>query len=273
MTIAFAVLGGVLAILIAIAAALLTHHTPASTNASAGDILLQGTAELVAFALATWVIGGIALHLSPSELRIRVPVSVGLRGFGQGLALGAVPAAAALLLGVVAGHAFWSPDAGGLGAYVGTVLSSLAVLAPAALGEEVIFRLLPLVLLTLAFGRRGAIAGLAVVFGLAHAGNPGVTPLGLWNIALAGVLLGFAFFAPGGIWTAFGVHLGWNGMLGALDAPVSGIPFRIPMLDYHPGGPAWLTGGSFGPEGGLLATFAIAGAIGIAARWAGKEPG
>jgi hypothetical protein len=52
---------------------------------------------------------------------------------------------------------------------------------------------------------------------------------------------------------------------------VSGVPFDIPFLDYTAGTPVWLTGGAFGPEGGLAATLALALAIPIAARWAGKD--
>jgi len=112
---------------------------------------------------------------------------------------------------------------------------------------------------------------LAVAFAFAHLNNPNVTALGLGNIALAGVLLGLAFYAPGGLWTATGVHLGWNALLACLDTPVSGLPFRIPMLDYRAGGPAWLTGGGFGPEGGLAATVAMTLGIVLARRWAGKD--
>ena len=93
-----------------------------------------------------------------------------------------------------------------------------------------------------------------VIFALFHGLNPGITPLGLGNIALAGIFLGVAFYAPGGLWTAFGAHLGWNATLAALDAPVSGLPFSIPLIDYRAGDPVWLSGGHFGPEGGLLAT-------------------
>jgi hypothetical protein len=90
------------------------------------------------------------------------------------------------------------------------------------------------------------------------------------NIALAGIFLGVAFYAPGGIWTAFGAHLGWNTTLAALDAPVSGLPFNIPFLDYEPGHPVWLSGGRFGPEGGLMAMVAITLALLVALRWARK---
>ena len=64
------------------------------------------------------------------------------------------------------------------------------------------------------------------------------------------------------MWTAFGAHLGWNATLAALAAPVSGLPFDIPYIDYRMGGPAWLTGGAFGPEGGLLATAVARGGRG-----------
>jgi hypothetical protein len=80
------------------------------------------------------------------------------------------------------------------------------------------------------------------------------------------------FYAPGGIWTAFAAHLGWNAALAALDAPVSGMPFRIPLFDYHAGQPFWISGGPFGPEGGVLATLALVIALLIARRWTREEP-
>jgi len=57
-------------------------------------------------------------------------------------------------------------------------------------------------------------------------------------------------------------------VLACLDTPVSGVPFDIPLLDYRAGGPVWLTGGAFGPEGGLGATIALTLAIYVTARWA-----
>jgi membrane protease YdiL (CAAX protease family) len=51
---------------------------------------------------------------------------------------------------------------------------------------------------------------MSLIFGLAHGLNPEVTPLAIGNVALAGVFLSLAFYAPGGIWTAWGAHLGWN---------------------------------------------------------------
>ena len=118
------------------------------------------------------------------------------------------------------------------------------VLAPAALSEEVMFRGLPLVSWLAPSGRgTRSCWSRAGVRADPRALNPGVTPLGLGNIALAGIFLGVAFYAPGGIWTAFGAHSGWNATLAALDAPVSGLPFDIPLARLSaPASPAWLTG-------------------------------
>ena len=101
---------------------------------------------------------------------------------------------------------------------------------------------MPLVALAWVMGRGGAITAVAIPFALAHLLNPNLTALGVGNIALAGIFLGVMFYAPGGIWTATGAHLGWNGILACLDTPVSGLPFDLPLLDYRSGGPAWLTG-------------------------------
>jgi membrane protease YdiL (CAAX protease family) len=230
-----------------------------------GPVLLQSVVMLLSTALFTWLIGIRVLRLSPHDLRYREPH--GGPGFGLGMIAGAVAAGTGLAIAALVGGAGWSRDTGTAADYAGTVGTTFVVLAPAALAEEALFRGVPIVALARAFGRGTAIVLVAVAFALVHLANPNVTALAIGNIALAGVFLGLAFYAPGGIWTAWGAHLGWNGMLAALDAPVSGVPFRIPFIDYDPGAPTWLTGGAFGPEGGLASTLAVL----VARRWAGKD--
>ncbi len=234
-----------------------------------GPLLLQGVAMVLSAALFTWLIGVRVHGLTLADLRYRV--GRGRAGFGLGAFAGGLAAAVGLAIGALVGGAEWSRDAGTAGDYAGTVATTLLLLAPAALAEEVLFRGVPLLLLAAAFGRGTAVVLIAVAFALVHLQNPNVTALGIGNIALAGIFLGLAFYAPGGIWTAWGAHLGWNATLAALDTPVSGVPFRIPFIDYDPGDPAWLTGGAFGPEGGLASTLALTLAVLIARRWAGKD--
>lgn len=243
----------------------LTHPGPAQA-------IVAGSSQLLSFAFATWLVGFRILRLRRSQLRWVQP-RVGLPGLGAGLVVGAAAAAGALLAAVLVADSHWIRDTGGFGDYVTQVAKNSLVLAPAALSEELMFRGVPLVLLAAVAGRGTALVLVAgLVFALFHILNPGITPLGMGNIALAGIFLGVAFYAPGGLWTAFGAHLGWNAMLAALDAPVSGLPFSIPYIDYRAGEPVWLSGGHFGPEGGLLATLSITAALLFMIRRVRRDP-
>ncbi|HEX9755528.1 MAG TPA: CPBP family intramembrane glutamic endopeptidase [Gemmatimonadales bacterium] len=231
---------------------------------------LQTASLLTAYGFATWLFGFRLAGLDPVALRWRPAAP---RRFARGLLIGAIPASIAMLVAVPVAGATWLEDGGSVGEWTGSVAGLVALLAPAAAVEELIFRGVPLVLLAGAFGRATAVVAMAIVFGVAHLVNPDITGLALGNIALAGVLLGTVFYLPGGIWTAIGAHIGWNLTLAALAAPVSGLPLPVAGIDYLPGGPAWLSGGGFGPEGGLLATAALGAATMMAGRRVEKSEG
>jgi membrane protease YdiL (CAAX protease family) len=273
--VAFYVLGFLLVTLLLIPfAGRLTHGASAqelAAHPTALFELVQGVALLASFGLATWVVGVRALGLDRTALRWRAHLSP-LRGLSVGLVFGILPAAVVMLLGVVTAGAGWLRDGGSLADWLVQSGKTLLILAPAALSEELMFRGLPMVLAARAIGRSRAVVLLSVLFAVAHIRNPEVTAAALGNIALAGIWLSLAFFSRGGIWTAFGAHLGWNATLAALAAPVSGLPFDIPYIDYRMGRPVWLTGGAFGPEGGLLATLALTVAVVVVAQWVRKEP-
>ncbi len=259
--------------LVLIGATVFSGSVPAALDwlrrPSPPQMVLQTLVALGAALGVTWLLGVKLVGVTWTELRYREPHAG--RGFGVGLSLGLLAACVALALGVAAGGAGWMREAGSAGDYLAQLGKTVGILAPAALAEEVMFRGLPLVLLATALGRGPAVIVMAIVFAAMHLLNPDVSALGLANIAVAGVFLAAAFYAPGGIWTALGAHLGWNAALAAADAPVSGLPFRIPLIDYSAGGPAWLTGGQFGPEGGLTATVAISLATLALIRWAGRK--
>ena len=220
------------------------------------QIGLTAMAQVVGFGIATWAIGIQAMKLSWTDLRYR-GVGNGGKGFAVGLGIGAVPALAAMAIAAPAGHAGWALDGGTFVQWLSAVGGLAVLLLPAAFSEELLFRGVGYVALSKEFGRLGPALVLSALFGAAHLGNPNVTDLAVANVALAGVFLSAAFWLPGGMWAATGVHLGWNITLAAFGAPVSGIPFTLPMLDYATGGPQWLTGGNFGPEGGVIATLII----------------
>ena len=232
-------------------------------------LLIQSVAGIAVYGILTWVVGRRALRLSFAELGF-APARSGVPGFFRGFGLALGLAALAQAAGLVA-HSEWRLDGGTLGSYAARVLGLTALLLPPAFMEELAFRGAAIGGMARGAGRVGAIAVTAIVFSLAHRNNPGVTPIGFGNIALAGVFLGLTFFTRGGLWTATGAHLGWNLALAGLAAPVSGNAFEIPWIDFEPGTPAWLTGGNFGPEGGLLATGALVLGVLVVSRWRHSE--
>jgi membrane protease YdiL (CAAX protease family) len=232
----------------------------AGGGTSASGLVTGVVYGLIGFGFATWLVGFRILKFSWADLRWS-PSSTIARGFGVGLLLGAVPAAIAILVAIPTAGAALVSDVTTPGSYLAQVGMTFLILLPAALLEEVMFRGVGQVVLANAFGRYVAIIVLSVLFSLAHIANDHTTALGLVNIGLAGIFLGLVFYIPGGIWAAWGAHFGWNATLAAFDAPVSGLPFPIPAINYLPGQPDWLTGGAFGPEGGALATFVLLGAI------------
>ena len=256
--------------LFALLAPILLGPTRRPGEMEPGALLLQTLCGFAGFSVATALVGFKALRLGWRDLRWS-PTTGAAGGFARGLAIGAAAASGTILLSLVVGHAGFVREQGSLAGYLAGLGASLLLLAPAALLEEVVFRGVGQVALARSIGRRWAVIVLSALFALAHTLNPNATALGMLNVGLAGVLLGFVFYMPGGIWAAWGAHVGWNGALTAFDAPVSGMPFRIPLFDYQAGGPDWLTGGGFGPEGGILASGAIVVAITMARRWAGKE--
>lgn len=177
-------------------------------------------------------------------------------GLGTLIALGAVGAVA------LAGGVTWAPEGGTPTGWLLAGLSALLFLLLPAAAEEVLLRGYPLQALAEVWGVERALVVTSVAFALAHLGNPGITPLAVLNIAIAGVWLGVIWIRTGSLWWATGAHLGWNwGGAYVADLPVSGLElFDAPYYEASTMGPAWLGGGPFGPEGSLLTSLALAGA-------------
>ena len=122
-------------------------------------------------------------------------------------------------------------------------------------------------------GPRGAVllawVASSVFFGALHAGNPSATPQSTFNIVLAGLMLGFGYVLSGELAIPIGLHITWNLFQGAIYGfPVSGLgPFDATLLVTEEGGPDLWTGGSFGPEGGLLIPAIMLLGMSLIALW------
>jgi membrane protease YdiL (CAAX protease family) len=133
-----------------------------------------------------------------------------------------------------------------------------AMLAPAALTEELTFRGYALTLLQRAWGSPVAIAVTSIAFGFVHLLNPGVTLQSVAMVALAGVFLAIVRLAFDSLWSAWLAHFAYNFVqLAVFHTAVSGLALPQPGYRAVATGPAWLTGGAWGPEAGVAAAFGM----------------
>jgi uncharacterized protein len=148
----------------------------------------------------------------------------------------------------------------GLTGVARSMIGSAGLLMVAALAEEALFR--GYGLQTLARARLASTGVLltCALFGFVHLSNPNAVPgFTMLNTALAGIWLGVAYLRTRSLWFPLGVHWGWNWALGwFFGLPISGAKFvSHPLIEASDTGPFWLTGGSYGLEGGVAGTIAM----------------
>lgn len=204
-------------------------------------------------------------------------------GFGIGAGLIAALAAVTLLVG-------WASVAGTFARVPGTnvgsafpisgappfwegLLAMAFLMLAVGITEEVAFRgyLIPNLEAGFAFVSRryatpAAVVASSLPFALGHIPNPNATVVSTVTTFLAGVWLATAYVVTGRLGLPIGLHVGWNATMGVgAGLPVSGLVFPAALVNLEPTGPAHVTGGSYGPEGGLLGLAAVV--LGLVFVW------
>lgn len=192
-----------------------------------------------------------------------------LKDLAAGIVIGGLAVVIAVLFALVfgdIGFRFNSTAAGT--AILSSALVSLAVFAAGAAFEEAFAR--GYIFQTFVRSNLAWLALLltSVIFASGHIGNPSSGTFSFVNTFLAGIWLGLAYLKTRTLWLAFGLHLAWNFVLGSVfGIEVSGLTqlAEVPLLQEIDGGPAWVTGGEYGLEGGFACTFALI--VSTAAVW------
>ncbi len=220
-----------------------------------GLILLTASVLLGTFVMTRFInrkpFGAIGLFFHPAAPR----------EFGMGCLLGFLMMSGVFIVELTLGYVglTWrgvSPDTG-----LALLGASLALFALSAFFEEILFRGYFFQTLIQAATFVPATLVMAVLFALAHGRNPEAGLFGLINVGLAGVWLSIAYMKTRSLWLPLGLHLAWNfSQTTIFSFPTSGVSFEGRQLFLlTQSGPAWLTGGRFGPEGGVLATLSLIG--------------
>lgn len=180
-----------------------------------------------------------------------------LIGFAVGFAALAVTVGVAAAAG---GLRFSFSESGTILPMARSLIGLSALLFVAALAEEAMFRGYPLQTFTRARLPWVGVLVTLVFFGYVHLSNPNVTPgMTFTNTALAGLWLAVGYLRTRSLWFPLGLHWSWNWALGwFFGLPVSGMVVTShPLLKGNDLGPIWLTGGSYGVEGGVACTVVL----------------
>lgn len=230
---------------------------------------LRRTGILVFAVLAYWVYARAVEKRPATELRAG-PGSIALGGLSGGLLIGF----AMLLLfaaGVYAVTAVPGPQAGLWG------VAGLIVVA--ATLEKIVFRCILFRILEGAVGTLPALWLQSGVFAVLHIANANgeADSAAVVVTMVSGVVIGAAwtmvFVISRNLWVTAAHHAAWNLMIVLVGLPLSGLEHwrGVALLHSAYRGPAWLTGGLFGPEDSLVTILLVAASLVAMIAWAGRR--
>ena len=210
---------------------------------------------LTSVVLATWIMLRRVDKLSWREVGLdRVAASPPTVVRGAALGGLTIGVASLALLGThmlridPAAHGSWWGEAG----------HSTIFFLPAAFFEEMFIRGYVFTVLRRAAGWKFALTSTSIVFGLMHAANPNPDAEAILAVIVAGFFLGAILLVTRSLYATGAAHFAWNWVMsGGLHMAVSGVPSHDPDYRVVDSGPDWLTGGHWGPEGGLAAVVAM----------------
>lgn len=127
-------------------------------------------------------------------------------------------------------------------------------------------------------GRFGAVVlatlSSSLVFAGLHAANPAAGLASTTGIFLAGIMLAAGYVLTGELAIPIGIHVTWNLFQGTVFGfPVSGWRQRVTLVAIEQRGPSLFTGGSFGPEAGLVGIGATVVGLVLIAVWVRRRRG
>ena len=152
-----------------------------------------------------------------------------------------------------------------------------ALILIAALLEELVYRALVLRALERVLGTAAALPLQALLFALPHLENLSHgtgydVAASLASCVALGLVWGALYVLSRNLWVPVAHHAAWNFTILLSGVPLSGLDDwrALAPLESRYAGPAWLTGGQFGPEASLLviatSTIAVAWLLRVAKR-------
>jgi membrane protease YdiL (CAAX protease family) len=255
-----AIAGVLLAVMVIVLGSLIgmiTHPQPGFNRTPSGLLLSEASLAVAVFGAAA-VMARMekrsfgSYGLPPSELFGRY--------FWQGVAWGLAEISA--VISVI--RAFHGYSFGSIALRTGAIVKYAVlwgiIFLIVGLAEEFLFRGYTQFTLASGIGFWPAAVLLSIAFGVLHLFNKGEGPVGALSVVVIGLFFGLTLWRTGSLWFAVGMHASFDfGETFFYSVPNSGFVAEEHLSNATLHGPAWLTGGSIGPEGSVFsfATMAL----------------
>lgn len=228
-------------------------------ESAVGDI--SEALVLICVLLATWVMARIERR-SWFDYGLRDRAAP--RHFLSGACVGLVSLTLMLAAMRAAQDFYFGPQAMHGSALAAAAALSFVGFLLVAMLEETLFRGYAFYTLIDGVGFWPAAVVISIVFAAAHVTNPGEAKVGIAAVFAFGMMLAFSIWRTGTLLWGIGFHLLWDyAETFIYGVPDSGFVSPQHLLSAKLTGPAWITGGSVGPEGSwfiflVLALIALA---------------
>ena len=140
---------------------------------------------------------------------------------------------------------------------LGVFMFNLLMWFPQGASEEIMFRGFMISSFSKRFKPAVGIIVSSIMFSAFHSLNSGYTPLASVNLILIAVLFALIYMLTGDIWMTSAMHTAWNltqGNIYGLQVSGNDAANSIVTAIYDSNAASLITGGDFGPEGGLATT-------------------
>lgn len=228
-------------------------------ESAVGDI--SEALVLICVLLATWVMARIERR---SWFDYGLRDRSASRHFLSGACVGLVSLTLMLAAMRAAQDFYFGPQAMHGSALAAAAALSFVGFLLVAMLEETLFRGYAFYTLIDGVGFWPAAVVMSIVFAAAHVTNPGEAKVGIAAVFAFGMMLAFSIWRTGTLLWGIGFHLLWDyAETFIYGVPDSGFVSPQHLLSAKLTGPAWITGGSVGPEGSwfiflVLALIALA---------------
>ena len=135
------------------------------------------------------------------------------------------------------------------------ILISVVYFTIVSFVEETLIRGYVLKNIMSSFNKYAALIVSSILFSLMHAFNPNVDLFSLFNLFLAGILLGLSYIYTKNLWFPIALHFSWNLFQTLLGFNVSGQD-TYSIIEFKINESNLLNGGAFGFEGSYLSIIA-----------------